>query len=54
MAAVPQLQQRTLDDGWLAKPLAQLQRAEVGLVGATGSYEGTASSLPRGCCGGGR
>jgi hypothetical protein len=34
-----------IDDGWLAKPLAQLKRPEVGLVGATGSYEGSASSL---------
>ena len=35
-----------LDDGWLAKPLAHLLRPEVGLVGATGSNEGSASSLP--------
>jgi hypothetical protein len=31
-----------LDDGWLAKPLTHLPR---GLVGATGSYEGSASGL---------
>ncbi len=35
-----------LDDGWLAKPLAHLRRPEIGLVGATGSYEGSAASLP--------
>jgi hypothetical protein len=35
-----------LDEGWLAKPLVHLQRPEVGIVGATGSYEGSASSLP--------
>ena len=35
-----------LDDGWLAKPLAHLQRPEVGIVGATGSFEGSASTLP--------
>jgi hypothetical protein len=34
-----------LDDGWLSKPLAQLLRPEVGMVGATGSYEGSASPL---------
>lgn len=35
-----------LGDGWLGKALAHLLRPEVGLVGATGSHEGSAASLP--------
>lgn len=35
-----------LDDDWLRKPLAQLMRPEVGLVGATASYEAAPASIP--------
>lgn len=34
-----------LDAGWLATPLAHLRRPGVGLVGATGSHEGTPASV---------
>ena len=33
------------DEGWLHKLLSQLQRDDVGLVGATGSYESLSSSM---------
>jgi hypothetical protein len=36
-----------LDDGWLGKPLAHLERPDVGLVSATASYEAAPASLPR-------